>query len=167
MSIKDKFLGVVAKFKELSTPKKILTLLITAIVVVGILVVVGVIPKESIFPAAVGGADEFGPVVPSVPVSTNEIVKGYFRGGKCVADVESHTVPAPSLEGCRELGRTMDGIVAVGFRNNNHTTESLKNTCFFYTCISPDYDKNDPVNAADIYHTMSCVNDAANFEDCA
>ena len=168
MSITDKFKGklvsVITQFKNLSTPKKVLILIVVAILVVVILIATGVIPKEVVFPSTVYVPDDT-PYVPP-PGASNEIVKGYFRGGDCVADVESQVVPAPSLEACRELGKSMNGIVAVGFRNNNHTTERLKNTCFFYTCIAPNYDKNDPLNDADIYHTMSCVNDAANFEEC-
>ena len=165
MSIKDRLFAVINKFKQLSKPKKFLVLLIIAIIVVGILISVDVIPKEYIFPATIDTTTTVPQ--PEIPEISNEIVKGYFRGGGgCVADVESQQVPAESIEACREIGRNLDGVIAVGFRNDNHTTDSLKNTCFFYKCIASDYDKNDPMHTDDIYHTMSCVNDAEVFEDC-
>ena len=148
----------------MSTPKKVLILIVVAILVVVILTATGVISNDAVSPSTVHVPDDTPYVSP--PQVSNEIVKGYFRTGNCGAGIENQEVPAPSLEACRELGKTMNGVVAVGFRNSNHTSEHLKNTCFFYTCIAPDYDKNDPFNDADIYHTMSCVNDAANFEEC-
>lgn len=50
MSIKDRAVAVINKFKQLSIPKKVLIFMVTAIIVVGILIAVGVIPKETIFP---------------------------------------------------------------------------------------------------------------------
>ena len=178
MSINDKFLGVVAKFKEMSTAKKILALLITAIVVLGILVVAGVIPKESIFPAAAGGADEFDPVIPEPPdtpdtVTTNEVVNGWFRPPHDCYTIERESNPgidwtkASSLEECVEIGKGVDGAIVAGFRNSGHRQDQFKNTCFFYKCIPSNFNKNDKNQREERVHTMTCINDAENFEDCA
>ena len=172
MSIKDKFLTIVAKFKELSAPKKLLALVITAIVVVGILVVVGVIPKESIFPAATGGADEFGPDVPSIPISTNEVVNGWFRPPHdCYVTVEGNPsldrTPASSLEECVEIGKGIDGVIVAGFRNSGHGMDEYKNTCYFHKCIPSNFNKNDKIQREEPVHTMTCINNAEKFEDCA
>tara|TARA_B100000767_G_scaffold268936_1_gene290009 strand:- start:2421 stop:2948 length:528 start_codon:yes stop_codon:yes gene_type:complete len=175
MNIKDKFLGLVAKFKELSHPKKILALLIIAIIVVGILVAAGVIPKETIFPSAVG-VDEFGvPSTPSVPgtpkpTPTNEVVNGWFRGThdcyiKSDDGVDVTQIEAYSIEECVEIGKGITGALVAGYRNDTHP--SLKNTCFFYKCMGPDYNKNDTMHTTDTIHTMTCINDAENFEDCS
>ena len=129
MSIKDRVFAVITKFKQLSNPKKFLVLLISAIIVVGILISVDVIPKEYVFPVTI---DTTTVPQPEIPKVLNETVSGYFRrGGGCVADVESQQVPAESLEACRDIGRNIEGVIAVGFRNSKHTTDSLKNTCFF------------------------------------
>ncbi|AEO98188.1 hypothetical protein EPVG_00323 [Emiliania huxleyi virus 201] len=166
--------GIVKKFKNMSTSKKAVILLVVGImvvtiVVVGILFALGVIPKrepEMVYlpPSDVSTSDE--PDIPDIPA--NDIVPGYFRDGGCMANLHSHKIPASSIENCRAIARNINGVIAVGFRNGNHSDESNKNTCFFYKCISPKefYDRNDPVNANDTVHTMSCVNDAEVFEEC-
>ena len=169
-------IGIVKKFKNMSTTKKSVILLVVGImvvtiVVVGILFALGVIPKRNPDPAMVylplsdvSTSDE--PDEPDIPA--NDIVSGYFRDGGCMANLHSHKIPASSIENCRAIARNINGVIAVGFRNGNHSDESNKNTCLFYKCISPKefYDRNDPVNANDTVHTMSCVNDAEVFEEC-
>ena len=152
------------------TAKKLLALLIAAIVVVGILAATGVIPKDMIFPAAAGGVDEFGPVIPDT-VSTNEIVNGWFHGTHdCHVKVDGsmaiNRTPASSLEECVEIGKGIDGAIVAGFRNGDHPGDEYKNTCYFHTCMPPGYDKNDTIQKEDLIHTMTCINYAENFEDC-
>ena len=173
MNIKDRLFAVVAKFKQLNTPKKFLVLLITAIVVVGILVVVGVITKESIFPATAGGADEFDTVIPEIPESTNEVVNGWFRPTHDCYVIESESnpsidqTPASSLEECVEIGKGIDGAIVAGFRNSGHGMDEYKNTCYFHKCIPSNFNKNDKMQREEPVHTMTCINKAEKFEDCA
>ena len=168
--------GIAKKFKSMSNIKKYVILLVVGImvvtiVVVGILFAFGVIPKRDPDPAMVylplsDGSTSDEPDIPDIPA--NDIVPGYFRDGGCMANLHSHKIPASSIENCRAIARNINGVIAVGFRNGNHSDESNKNTCLFYKCISPKefYDRNDPVNANDTVHTMSCVNDAEVFEEC-
>jgi len=169
--------GIVKKFKNLSTTKKAVLLLVVGtmvvtIVVVGILFALGVLPMRNPEPEMMQSSNVSfieGSMASDEPdIPANDIVHGYFRDGGCMANLHSHKIPASSIENCRAIARNIKGVIAVGFRNGNHPDESNKNTCLFYKCISPKkfYDRNDPVNANDTVHTMSCVNDAEVFEKC-
>ena len=142
------------KFNNLSKVKKIILVLVVAVVVIS----VGVIISQYTSPV--------------VSEPTNDVVHGYFRKSGCglfsgpgFDKYGGNDMKASSLEECRRIGKEVGATVA-GFRDENHTQEKYKNTCYFYKCIPSDFDRNDPMYADDLVHSMSCVNDATTFENC-
>lgn len=78
--------------------------------------------------------------------STIDFVKGW-QGAH---DNTPNKVAGP--EQCRQLALKDSKYVAWGFRNNNHSSEQWRNTCFLYTQFSPYSGNNN-----DDIHISGCL----------
>ncbi len=95
---------------------------------------------------------------PSAPVNPDgNMLAGYSRNGIVGSGKQAGTSPSE----CRALAKK-NGFVGVGFRNDTHSDEAYKNTCYFYY----DTDSAFTGDEADTVHFTGCTDPSKEWPNC-